>query len=133
MAVRRGLQHFSLGGSKMNGKSAVAMAIGLTLGFAASICITRQPEAQGQEKPKKQQWEYKVVSCSLYGNKGLLPDRDAAKALTEQYNTLAADGWEYVGPVVEKTLPAVSVGASISPQSYQGISGTFVLFRRSTQ
>jgi hypothetical protein len=122
----------------MNGKLEVALAIGLTLGFAGAILVKRQPEAQGQEKPKKQQWEYKVVACSLYGDKGLLPDKDATQALTEQYNSLAADGWEYVGPVVEKTFPAGPQAARVvvagaPPPAYQGISGTFVLFKRPKQ
>jgi hypothetical protein len=124
------LEHFLLGGSKMNGKLAVAVAFGLTLGFAAALFVTSQPEAQAQaqEKPKKQQWEYKVVYCALSGEKGLLPDKDAAKTLTEQYNTLAADRWEYVGPVVEQTYP---VARGVAGAAYQGIAGTFVLFKRS--
>ena len=118
----------------MNSKLAAGLAIGLAIGFAGALVVTSQPEARGQEK-QKQQWEYKVVACSLDGAKGRLPDADAAKALTEQYNTLAADGWEYVGPVVEKTVAASPhvIGGGTPPASYVGISGTFVLFKRPKQ
>lgn len=86
----------------MNGKILAALAIGLVIGFFVTL-VARQPEAHGQEKAKaQQQWEYRVVFAS--GNRN--DDADAQK-LTTEFNTLAADGWEYVSPVV--TQPRYSL------------------------
>jgi hypothetical protein len=40
-------------------------------------------------------WEYKVVAFA--GDR-----RDSADKVTEQFNTLAGHGWEYVGPVTPR-------------------------------
>jgi hypothetical protein len=56
-------------------------------------------EARGQKKEGRQQWEYKVVASPQFGGRQRLL-RDANAYLNKQLNDLAADGWEYVGPVV---------------------------------
>jgi hypothetical protein len=93
----------------------LAAVVGLLLGAAATAVALRQPEAQAQEATKGPAWEYKVVYSSA-------SQAEAAKALTEQYNALAGDGWEYVGPVVERT--------AIKGPGLVGVDGTFVLFKR---
>jgi hypothetical protein len=104
----------------MTGKLITAVAAGLFLGIAGTAVVVRQPEARGQEPERgrpKQQWEYKVIFSSTEA-------QDPARAMTEQYNLLAAEGWEYVGPVVEKTHARSPNG------NYAGVSGAYVLFRR---
>jgi hypothetical protein len=105
----------------MTGKLITAVAFGLLLGVAGTSLVVRQPEARGQEperKQPKQQWEYKVLFSSA-------EVKDPARAMTEQYNLLAAEGWEYVGPVVERTHSGGPTGG------YTGIGGAYVLFKRS--
>ena len=101
----------------MTGKLIVALVAGLVLGVAGTSLVVNQTEARGQGKEKKQQWEYKVILASSEG-------KDAPKAMTDKYNALAADGWEYVGPVVNSTHARALNGP------YSGISGAFVVFKR---
>lgn len=86
----------------MKGQLAVALMVGLVLGLALPAFVS-QHEAQGQrveKAPTPAQWEYKVVA--------LTRGSDHAK----QLNELAADGWEYVGLLVNHsgTGLAVTVG-----------------------
>ncbi len=100
----------------MKGRCLAAVLAGVVLGAGAATLALRQPEARAQEKERRAGWEYQVVFSRA---------RDAAdtKAMTEQYNALAKDGWEYVGPVVGRTQVEGPAGAA-------GIAGAYVLFRR---
>ena len=80
----------------MNSKLAFALVIGLVLGFAASF-VGRQPQVEAQVTVKATGWEYRVVACS---GGDVAQHKKAADALTSEFNTLAAAGWDYVGPVV---------------------------------
>jgi hypothetical protein len=101
----------------MTGKLIAVVAGGLLLGVAGTFLFVNQPQARGQQKEKQPLWEYKVIFSSAEA-------KDAAKVMTEQYNTLAAEGWEYVGPVVESTHARALNGP------YSGIGGAFILFKR---
>jgi hypothetical protein len=101
----------------MTGKLIAAVVAGLVLGVAGTSLFVNQPEARGQQKEKQPQWEYKVILASAEA-------KDAAKVMTEQYNALAAEGWEYVGPVVDSTHARALNGP------YSGIGGAFILFKR---
>ncbi|MFQ5730667.1 MAG: hypothetical protein ACE5KM_01805 [Planctomycetaceae bacterium] len=61
--------------------------IGLTMGIAAAVSATA-PRATAQPPSATSAWESKAVAFS----------KDAAQA-TKTLNQLAADGWEYVGPL----------------------------------
>jgi hypothetical protein len=109
----------------MQGKMAAVAAACLALGFLAGTLATRSPEVRAQEKDKQPQWEYKVVFSRPGSSR---TDDEAAKGekkLTDAYNALASDGWEYVGPVVDST-----VTNGINTDAYAGISGAWVLFKR---
>lgn len=101
----------------MRGKLVAMFVVGLVLGGLGMCVVPNQPEARGQAKEKKQAWEYQVVYSSTEG-------KDAAAAMTKRYNALAAEGWEYVGPVVDYTQARSPQGA------YSGLAGTFVVFKR---
>ena len=65
-----------------------ATLLGVALGGAA-VTVSPLHSAPAPE-PRLQRWEYKVVRCLNAMNE---------EFLTNQLNTLAQDGWEYVGPV----------------------------------
>jgi len=77
----------------------------------------------GRMALEKGGWEYKVVFSSPYAGqvvaKPLPVDGGivAADAYTKQYNALAAEGWEYVGPIH-------------ALQQDKEVVGAFVLFKR---
>jgi len=75
----------------MNCKTVAAVSLGLVIGLVASYSL-RQSESQGQVGQEKQAWEYKVVAFVVddSGNQNA-PDH------LERINSLAAEGWEYVG------------------------------------
>ena len=94
----------------MNARMLFAALLGAALGGAA-ILISPLHSAPMPE-PKASPWEYKVVA---FGESGSA----AADKLTDQFNTLAGNGWEYVGPVQPRlTTPG---------------GGQFVAFRRHKQ
>jgi hypothetical protein len=68
--------------------AAVGLAAGLGIGQLAV-----QPAAVAQAPEKGPKWEYKVVVFSARD------DVKEVKGMTADLNDLAADGWEYVGPV----------------------------------
>jgi hypothetical protein len=85
----------------MKTKLATTLVVGLVLGLATAF-IARQPEVQAQERVKAQAFEYKVVLVPDHRTSGGSNTGNAdAMKMTTQFNALAADGWEYVGPVVE--------------------------------
>ncbi len=99
----------------------IGVVIGVAIGGVVALAL-KQPEAQGQEKAKNAQWEFKVV----FSTSGPFDNdtRGAENAMTNQYNTLAAEGWEYVGPVVDKNTRAQG------PPHNTLTDGAFVLFKR---
>src|SRR5262245_29182686 len=100
----------------MSGQWLAAVLAGVVLGTGATALALRQSEAQAQEKERRAPWEYQVVFSRAR-------EQADAKAMTEQYDVLAKDGWEYVGPVVDRTQVEGPAGAA-------GIAGAYVLFRR---
>ena len=68
---------------------------------ATAVTVNPLHSAPAPE-PRPQRWEYKIVLAS---SRSVAPGGgdDAVDKLTEQFNTLAKDGWEYVGPVVQRT------------------------------
>jgi hypothetical protein len=92
-----------------------AVIIGLILGGLGTSALSTR--AQGQAKEKARQWEYKVIFSTTGGN-------DSAAEMTEKYNKLAEDRWEYVGPIVESTT------ARNPSMTYAGITGIYIMFRR---
>lgn len=103
----------------MTTKTALIAVFALIAGFVTATIMFRPPGTQAQQPAKRQQWEYKVVFTSAQ-------DSDGAQDLTNQYNALAAEGWEFVGPIVDKT----ERNGSGSNVHYVGIRGAFTLFRR---
>jgi hypothetical protein len=104
----------------MNGKCIAALVVGIALGVAASSSGL-VPGAAGQVQvrgPNLQQWEYKVVFSSIAGT----GEKDSER-FTNEFDRLAADRWEYVGPVLDRTSTGLN-GA------YSGINGVYVLFKR---
>jgi hypothetical protein len=72
----------------MNGKVVLVLAAGLVLGCAITFW-GRPPAAEGQAPEKAAKYEYTVVEFR---------SRDTDDH-TRQLTELAANGWEYVGPV----------------------------------
>jgi hypothetical protein len=56
-------------------------------------------EAAGQTLGTNQQWEYQLVNVEPWKGRGeAKSDTEAmARRFTEEFNNLAAGGWEYVG------------------------------------
>src|SRR5262245_14308503 len=102
----------------MTSKLIAAVAVGLVLGYVSAVMPWGQPASLAQEKDRKQRWEYRVVFSYTEG-------KEKAKKMTEDYNALAAEGWEYVGPVVDSTHNR-ALNAN-----YSGIGGAYVIFKRS--
>jgi hypothetical protein len=96
--------------------SAVALAAVLVLGF---VWLGAQPAAQGQKPEKVQQWEYKILRPT---------DAEFANGQAEAvFNKLAADGWEFVEPIVSRA-PLPQNLAGHPDRSLQAT--TCVLFKR---
>jgi hypothetical protein len=104
----------------MNGKLLAGVALGVVLGLAVSSWGWPS-RAEGQAAQvrgpdlHRQQWEYKVILSWTQGG----DPNGIAGAMTTDYNRLAKDGWEYVGPV----------GAEQGPVAAHP-TGVFVLFKR---
>jgi hypothetical protein len=68
----------------------------LTAGLVAGVTLTigaRHQDATAQPPQKLQAWDYKVVEFWSQHTDG------AAESFTNRLQRLAADRWEYVGPV----------------------------------
>lgn len=102
----------------MTSRLLAAVVVGLALGYAGAVMHWGQPATFAAEKDRKQRWEYRVVFSSTEG-------RENEKKITDQYNALAAEGWEYVGPVVDSTH-----NRALNAH-YSGIGGAYVVFKRS--
>ena len=87
--------------------------------FAACLAATTglwpgvRPGVQAQERPGRQRLEYQVVasqvdhfpqrkSVQVEGKAKVTSTgpKESAEAMTRQFNALAAEGWEHVGPVI---------------------------------
>jgi hypothetical protein len=73
----------------MGGKLIPAAVGGLAVLLAAAL-LGAPPAAQGQRAERLPRWEYKAVVFD-----GAAP----VEAHSKRLNELAADGWEYAGPV----------------------------------
>jgi hypothetical protein len=82
----------------MNARLIVAALLGVALG-GAIVTVSPLHSAPAPE-PRPQRWEYKVVYISSIQRGG---EGDPADKLTEQFNTFAKDGWDYVGPVTSRS------------------------------
>jgi hypothetical protein len=90
----------------------VMVAIGIGIGLAVAVW---HQQLRAEAQPLASQWEYKVVVFQHAGDYRTDPDgRHNADKFTAQFGALAAEGWEYVGLVV-------------NPSSY---SRGFVAFKR---
>ena len=75
----------------MKSKMVAALSLGVLLGMVVWSSL-RQSEAQGQVQRLRQLWDYKVVAFVV--------DDSNNRNVTmheEKINSLAAEGWEYVG------------------------------------
>ena len=99
----------------MRGKYVTALAVGLVLGVVGTAVVVWQPPAQAQDR--RAGWEYQVVFAPADN------EQASAKAMTEQFARLAADGWEYVGPAAEATQSGPA-------GQYRGVRGVFLVFKR---
>jgi hypothetical protein len=110
-------EHFFSEGATMNGKWLAGVALGVVIGLAAAT-VGWHARADGQavqvQRPARQHWEYQVLWSQTSGTASAGP-------MTAEYNGLAKDGWEYVGPIVHTTY-----GQTVA---YTG--GVYVLFKRS--
>jgi hypothetical protein len=82
----------------MNVRWLLAALLGVALGGAA-VSLNPLHSAPAPEA-KPQRWEYKVVNISGTPRGG---EGDPADKITDQFNTLAKDGWDYVGPVTARS------------------------------
>jgi len=99
----------------MQGKLSFVVIATLTAGIVI-LTIGRQ-EAVGQRPAAQARWEYKVVKFrGGHGSQAISPDDIAT-----EMNRLAADGWEYVGPVLD--VPTTPTQGYLSSQC-------FVAFKR---
>ena len=101
----------------MRGKYLAAVAVGILLGVAGTAVVVRQPPAQAQGRDAKGPWEYRVAFAHTDNFEA------GAKAMTEQFGRLAADGWEYVGPAAEWSRQDAG-------GQYAGAAGAFLVFKR---
>jgi hypothetical protein len=84
----------------MGTKLSHAAVGGLVVALAA-LLLPPPREAKGQRVEKPQQWEYQAVAFTLVATE---------EAHTKKLNALAAEGWEYAGPVVP---PVPTQGRSV--------------------
>jgi hypothetical protein len=75
----------------------IMAAAGLMVGVLGAM-LWRQGDVQAQPPAAKTSYEYKVVE---FGTGPL--NTETADDMTQKLNKLAADGWEYVGPVANAT------------------------------
>ncbi len=93
----------------------------LVVGLAAWSSL-RQSAAQGQIGQDKPGWEYKVVTFKV---------EDGDDKQTKEINSLAADGWEYVGLLCTGTNPySIQNGNFSNRFGTESTSFGHVLFKR---
>jgi hypothetical protein len=73
----------------------IVLTTALVVVMGSALYLREQPAANAQAKSAPAVWEYKAVYTE-YWHTG--DPTVSVKKLTEKYNELAADGWEYVGP-----------------------------------
>ena len=104
----------------MKCKMVAVASFGLVVGLLAWSSL-RQSEAQGQVGQAKVEWEYKVVAFVVQD-----PSRNVERH-TKEINSLAAEGWEYVGLLCAGPHPYNNIaGMRVE-------SGGNVLFKRPKQ
>jgi hypothetical protein len=96
-----------------------ASALGIVFSAAWASSMVNGSAAHGQEKAKQTRWEYRVILANAR-----LKEKSST-VMTEQFNELASEGWEYVGPVAES-----SETRNIPTGYYLEPNGAFVLFKR---
>jgi hypothetical protein len=114
---------------------AAAVAAGFLFGILA-LQLWHQDGVRADEKSGQQRFEYKVVFSpvehvairevrTVGGQRQEIAHgpKESADAMTKQFNALAAEGWDYVGPVT-------SAGR---PMAGDGTSGVLTVFRRAKQ
>jgi hypothetical protein len=79
-------------------KIAFAVVVGVALVLGLATVGLGPGEAQAQKQEKSARWEYKAVQFT-----GIDPDNHA-----HLLNSLAGDGWEYVGPLNTKVDGRIS-------------------------
>ena len=78
-----------------------AALLGVAVGATAVTLNPLHSAPAPAPEPRPQRWEYKVVLVSGRPTPGAAGE-DAMTQLTDQFNALAKDGWEYAGPVVQR-------------------------------
>jgi hypothetical protein len=96
-----------------------AAAVGIAIASAWAGSMSNRSVVRAQEKSNQARWEYRVILAKSQQN-----ERSAA-TMTEQFNALAAEGWEYVGAVVDS-----SETRNIPNGYYLDLNGALVLFKR---
>jgi hypothetical protein len=96
-----------------------AAAVGIAIASAWAGSMSNRSIVFGQERKNQARWEYRVFLAKSQQN-----ERSAAM-MTEQFNALAADGWEYVAAVADS-----SETRNIPNGFYLDVNGAFVLFKR---
>jgi hypothetical protein len=89
----------------MNWKMLAAILLGLAVGVAIPSLRWTQ-DVQAQRPEKAQQWEYKVVEFRFDLP---APVVEKEKAHAQRLNTLAGEGWEYVGLLSVSPRPSGTV------------------------
>jgi hypothetical protein len=94
----------------MNARLLVTALVGAAAG-AAAVSFGPPREAHAQAAAGRQRWEYKVLYCPSQ-----LPNDQANEdKLGQLFNDLAKDGWEYAGPVADRTFqPGQVVGGYVA-------------------
>jgi hypothetical protein len=118
------------------------LGFGILIGVLATVVTTRSMSAvQAQGPPGKGRIEYKVVFSPIgyaemiqkvdgQEKKVVLGTKDPAEDMTKQFNALAAEGWEYVGPIASKERSSFMPGASGPPYD---VHGMLILFKRTAR
>ena len=105
----------------MKWRMVAASSLVLVVGLVAWSSL-RQSEAQGQVGHDKPGWEYKAVTFKV---------EDGDDKQTKEINSLAADGWEYVGLLCTGTNPySIQNGNFSSRFGTESTSFGHVLFKR---
>jgi hypothetical protein len=108
----------------MKWRMVAASSLVLVVGMVAWSSL-RQSEAQGQVGQDKHGWEYKVMKFQVED------DRENVGKQTEVINSLAADGWEYVGLLCAGANPySMQNGNFRSRYGTESTSCGHVLFKR---
>jgi hypothetical protein len=96
-----------------------AAAVGIAIASAWAGSMSNRSIVVGQEQKNRARWEYRVILAKSQ------QDERSAALMTEQFNALASDGWEYVGPVADS-----SETRNVPNGFYLDLNGAFLLFKR---